>query len=125
MDLPTPKEEDGLTKEERDKKAMEAGVFVSKAKGILDDLPDYTKNPKNYMKIQKELLESLACRKDHADPSEMFDCKTCQQNAFKRRKLMKKYGFTSPAQYMAWKKTHEEIRKMMPLVDWDNNKMQL
>jgi len=82
---------------------------------VLAGLPEYLKDPKNYIPVQKALLETMACKKLHGDPSEMFECKTCTDNMVKRRELMAKFGFKSPAQYMEWKRTHEEIKKRMPL----------
>ena len=80
----------------------------------LEGLQEFTKNPANYIPIQKKLLETLACKKTHSDPSEVFECKTCTENMIKRRKLMADFGFKSPAQYMAWKATQEEIKKRKP-----------
>lgn len=81
----------------------------------LGHLPEYTKDPKNYITIERALLDTLACRKDHADPLEMMECKTCQNNALERRALMAKFGFRSPAEYMKWKELHNEIKKKVPL----------
>lgn len=105
-DIPTP--EDKPTLEQLQKDAIIKP-------NILDGLPEYVKHPKNYMKIQKALLETLSCGKSHGDPSEMIHCKKCAVNMVERRRLMKRFGFTSSAQYMAWRKTHEEIKKHMPL----------
>ena len=77
-------------------------------------LPDHTKDPRNYMKIQKALLETLTCGKSHSDPIEMTSCKKCSQNMLERRELMKKFGFVSSEQYMEWRKVQETIRKRMP-----------
>lgn len=84
-----------------------------------DNLPEYTKDPKNFKKIQRALLETLACGRIHSEPSEVFHCKKCNENVMERRKLMAKFGFKDAAQYMAWRKVHETIREKMPLVDWD------
>lgn len=93
-------------------KKIDYGKLVSPT---LAGLPEYLKDPKNYIKVQKALLETMSCSKSHSDPSEMFHCKQCTENMIKRRELMKKFGFKSPAQYLDWKKTHEEIKKRMPL----------
>lgn len=82
---------------------------------ILDGLPPFLKEPKNYMVVQKALLETMTCGKSHSDPAEMLKCKKCAENMLKRRQLMAKFGFKSPAQYMSWKETHEEIKKRVPL----------
>lgn len=100
-DLPIPKKQEVLLK--------------SKTNLLLVGLPQYLKEPKNYLTVQKALLETLSCGKSHADPAEMLNCLKCGENMKKRRELMRKFGFKSPAQYMEWKKTHEEIKNRMPL----------
>ena len=86
---------------------------------LLQQLPEFLKKPANFIPVQKKLLETLACKKTHSDPSEMFTCKTCAENMLKRRKLMKDLGFgdddDTPKRYMLWKKTHEELKARMPL----------
>lgn len=113
-DLPIPED----TK--RDKEAMKFAVPFRKV-NPLDGLPEFLKDPKNYKKVQKALLDTLSCGKLHSDPLQSMNCKKCTENMVKRRELMKKFGFKSAAQYMAWRKTHEEIRRMMPLVDWEKD----
>lgn len=107
-DLPTPED----TK--RDKEAMKSAVPFKKV-NPLDGLPAWLKEAKHFMPVQKALLETMSCGKSHSDPSEMFDCQKCSENVVIRRELMKKFGFRSSAQYMAWKKTHEDIKNRMPL----------
>lgn len=72
-------------------------------------LPDAVKDPKNYFKIEKALLDTLKCKKDHSDPLEMAGCSTCTKNMLARRSLLKKFGFYSSAQYMRWKKIMNEM----------------
>ena len=77
-------------------------------------LPAYVKDPDNYEKIQLALIETVRrCKKSHADPMEMSNCKTCTLGMLERSKLMQKFGFTSPALYMDWRKTHEYIRNKL------------
>lgn len=82
---------------------------------ILASLPEYVKHPKNYLKIQKALLETLTCGKLHSDPIKATECSVCTANMMERRKLMEKFGFKTPAMYMEWRKRHEEIKKRVPL----------
>lgn len=109
--LPTP--------DNNDKEAMKHAVRAKDLRSPLDSLPDYVKDPKNYQKIEKALLETMVCPKSHSDPIEMTKCKKCTENMLARRQLLKKLGFKHPSVYLAWKKTHTEIRRMMPLVDWE------
>lgn len=96
---------------------------------IFAGLPDYVKDPKNYNKIQKALLDTIACSKTHSDPSKMFDCLTCQRNTQERRALMAKMGFKNVGQYYAWKKVmHYMLNpnqiKKMPLPKYNDGEPQ-
>ena len=81
----------------------------------LDGLPEWLKDPKHYIPVQKALLETMRCPKSHGEIVDIFKCKTCTENMLIRKALMTKFGFTSPNQYMAWKKNHEEIKRRVPL----------
>lgn len=74
-------------------------------------LPDFVKDPANYEKIERALLDTRFCGKTHSDPSQMFECKGCQNKTLERRELMEKFGFRDASDYLNWKKIHEEIRK--------------
>lgn len=93
--------------------------YKSLSHPLLANLPEFLKKPANYIPVQKKLLETMACSKSHSDPLQMFECKTCTDNMLKRRKLMKELGFgddeSTPKRYMLWKKTHEELKRRMPL----------
>lgn len=108
-DLPIPEDA------KRDKEAMKHAVPANKVVNPLDGLPEWLKHPKSYMPVQKELLETLSCGKLHSDPAQIMHCAKCTENMGKRRALMRKFGFKNAAQYMAWRKTHEEIKARVPL----------
>lgn len=94
--------------------------YKSKVNPMLARLPDYVKDPKNYLTIEKALLETLSCGKAHSDPIKMSECLQCTDNMKTRRELMRKFGFTSPAIYMAWKQIHQEIKKRIPLEKYNH-----
>lgn len=81
-------------------------------------LSEYLKNPANFEDIQKIILNSFMTTCSHGSPAEMAVCKICTKKMLERRKTLKKLGFKNPKQYMAWQKTHTEIRRRFPLVDW-------
>lgn len=85
---------------------------------LISSLPEYLKNPANYEEIRKKILESIMTNCSHSDIQEFAKCPKCTEKMLERRKLLKKLGFKNPAQYRAWQKTHEEIKKRFPLVDW-------
>lgn len=109
-DLPDPDKKPKPTQEDI---AQAETVDLRGKANIFDGLPEFLKHPKNYKPIEKALLETLNCPKSHSDPLEMTQCKRCTENMLKRRQLMTKLGFKSPAQYMKWKETHEKIKEMV------------
>lgn len=90
---------------------------------ITKNLPDYLKDPANYYKIQKAILEAGATRHSHGEIGEWAKCKQCQQKEMDRLLMMKKLGFQNGKQYMAWKRIMNKIDERMPLVDWGKNKI--
>lgn len=77
---------------------------------ILATLPDYLKEPNNYDKIQRAILEAGATRHSHAEVVDWAGCKACQAKQIDRLMMMKKLGFQNAAQYMVWQKIHREIK---------------
>lgn len=90
-------------------------TYKQRVNPLLKNLPEYVKDPRNFEKIELSLIKTLRCDKLHSDPLKMAECKKCTENMKVRRELMKKYGFSSYAVYMAWKQIHTEIKKRMPL----------
>lgn len=85
---------------------------------IFKGLSNYVKDPANFKEIQKEILNTLAVGHSHSEMLDYAKCAECTRKMKDRRTLLKKYGFKNPAQYMAWRKVHEEITKRYPLMDW-------
>ena len=86
---------------------------------IFADLPEYLKDPANYKKVQKTVLEALASKHSHGEIMEWASCPACQRKFFERGEVIKKLGFSSPAQYMAWRLVHQEIKRTVPLPKYD------
>lgn len=101
-------------KQEEAKKLPKAG----KVHPMLASLPTYLKDPKNYEKVQRALLDAGATKHSHGEIVEWAACVYCQQRQHDRKEMMYRLGFRSGAQYMAWKQVHEEIKKRNPLVNW-------
>lgn len=76
---------------------------------LIASLPAYLKEPKNYLKVQKAIIQAGATKHSHSDMGEWAGCNTCQTKQHERAETMRKLGFKSGRQYMAWKKIHEEI----------------
>ena len=93
------------------KKAIDNTPRVS----ILSGLPEYLKDRNNFPKVRKALYEVLASTCGHSDVIEWSACVKCQRKVRDHADMLRKLGFTSPAQYYAWRKTHEYIEKRVPL----------
>ena len=72
-------------------------------------LSDYVKDPANFNKIQRILLNELAGQHSHSEMTNWANCKTCQDKSQERVMLMRKLGFTSAAIYLGWRKIMEQM----------------
>lgn len=86
----------------------------SKLHPLLEMLPLYLKEPKNYLSIRKAIYETMATTCAHDSIAKMAECKKCSRNMMERRLLLKKLGFKNPQQYQAWQKIMEEIMRLYP-----------
>ena len=82
---------------------------------MLATLPEFLKDPKNYRRVQMEILDAGASKHSHGEVVDWAGCAHCQSKQRDRLEMMRKLGFQSAAQYKAWQLTHEEIKKRMPL----------
>ena len=85
---------------------------------FLASLPEHLKNPANFEKIQRAILETFISTCNHTEVLEWASCEKCSEKMLHRRQLLRKLSFKHPSQYFAWRKIHEEIKKRYPLVDW-------
>lgn len=88
---------------------------------LLKDLPDFLKNPANYEDVQKKILNTILTSCNHSEMIDFAKCKKCTKKMLERRKLLKELGFKNAAQYMAWRRVHETIKKRFPLMDFKTN----
>jgi hypothetical protein len=86
------------------------GQVQRRAQALVQSMPAHLKDPANYEKIRKVILEALAGGHSHGEMMEWAACAICQRRFFERRDVLKKLGFRNAAQYMAWQKIHEEIK---------------
>ena len=78
---------------------------------ITRHLPDYLKDPANYEKIERALLETLASRHSHAEVLDWHKCKSCQNKVLNHKNMMRGLGFLTPAHYYGWKKIMHVLLK--------------
>ena len=75
-------------------------------------LPAYLKDPQNYDKINKVIIETLASKHSHGEVVEWATCVACQRRFHERGDVIRKLGFPSIKHYMEWKKIHEQIKSL-------------
>lgn len=88
-------------------------TFKSKSHPLLASLPSRLKDPANYEKIQRALLDALATPHSHSDLLAWGACPKCAPKLREHAELQYRLGFRSPAQYMAWKKVMHIMTGMM------------
>lgn len=81
----------------------------SRVHPLVASMPPHLKDPANYKKIQKALLEAGATTHSHGEVLEWASCFKCQKAQNNRLLMMKSLGFTSKAMYMTWRRIHNEI----------------
>lgn len=106
-DEPDPKEEE--------RKIAEEAIKNTPKVHVLAGLPEYLKDPANYEKIQRALLETLASKHSHGEMVEWANCVPCQKKLQDHRIMMQTLGFASPQQYRAWVKVHNKILERVRL----------
>ena len=72
-------------------------------------LSDFTKAPANFNKIQRILIDTLASNHTHSEMTNWANCRACQDKTQERVMLMKKFGVTSAAIYLEWRKIMEML----------------
>lgn len=78
---------------------------------VLAGLPEYLMEPDNYVKVRKMLYDILGSTCGHSEATEWATCAKCQIKVRDHADAIRKLGFTSPAQYYAWRKVHEVIEE--------------
>lgn len=99
--------------EEKEKKPEEIAKDLPRELpkvSVFQGMPNYLKDPKNYEKIMKLLYEAGNSKCSHSDMFEYANCAKCAPARINRVKAMKKLGFRDGAQYLAWRRTHENLR---------------
>lgn len=92
-----------LTKRQVNKKRKPNPLFES--------LTDYLKDPANYEKIENELASMLKTDHKHKTVKEYVTCMWCQKKRELRQNRMRVMGFTSPEQFLEWRKIMQIIIK--------------
>lgn len=93
----------------------------SKLHPLLAILPEHLKDPRNYLKIKKEIYKTIATNCGHDSIAKMAECEKCSKNMMKRRLLLRKLGFKNPQQYQAWQKIMDVIIERFPEMGFSND----
>ena len=75
-----------------------------KANALLKGLPTYLKDPANYDKVRRALLDTLASKHSHSELGGWAKCPPCMKRVNEHKMMMVKRGFKTPAHYMVWKR---------------------
>lgn len=86
----------------------------------LATLPAYLKDPKNYDKVMKAILDAGATRHSHGEIADWAACAACQRKAWDRKEFMTKLGFKHAAQFKAWQQVHMAIKERVPLAKYNS-----
>lgn len=78
---------------------------------MIASLPPHLKDPANYEKIRKAIIEALAGNCSHSEMMDWAGCSACQERFQNKRAVLKSLGFKNPRQYMAWQKIHQTIKE--------------
>lgn len=87
---------------------------------ILQGMPEHLKDPANYEKIRKAILNAGATPHSHSEVLQWSGCKTCQRKQWDRKEMMKKLGFKNGQQYLLWCRIHEQIKERVPLLKYNS-----
>lgn len=77
---------------------------------IFKGMSEYLKDPANFEKVEKKLIEILKSDHTHKTASSYVKCKECNLKRIERQNKMKQEGFKNIKQYLEWKKIHTIIR---------------
>lgn len=81
-----------------------------KTHAIVKNMPAHLKDPANYDKIQKAILEAGATRHSHGEIEDWAKCTKCQMALANRSETMKKLGFQTGTHYIIWRRIHEQMK---------------
>lgn len=82
----------------------------SNTQKIVKNFPPHLKDPANYEKIQKAIIEAGATPHSHSDIEKWAKCRKCQMAQVNRSQMMQKLGFKTGTHYIIWKKIHGQIK---------------
>ena len=94
--------------------------FLKQKPSVLAGLSEYLKDYKNYEKVMRAILEAGSTKHSHGEMVDWAACTACQQKLWDRKEFIKKLGFRSPAQFLAWSKTHRIINERVPLPKYNS-----
>ena len=84
-----------------------------KTHSIIENMPAYLKDPANYDKIQKAIIEAGRTPHSHSEVQDWAKCRKCQRALLNRSETMKKLGFKTGTHYMIWCKIHEQMKVIL------------
>lgn len=84
-----------------------------KPNAIVASFPPALKDPKNYWKIKKAILEEGRTTCSHSEVAEWASCLKCHKANQKRSMFMYELGFKTAAHYRIWERIMKQIPEHM------------
>ena len=97
----------------------ETSLDIPKTHPMVASMPQHLKDPKNYDKIRKAILDAGATKHSHGEMVDWAGCRECQWAEWNKKETMQRLGFTSGAVYLVWRKIHETIKDRFPLAKYN------
>ena len=80
------------------------GFRKPKPNPLLASLPKWLKDPENFDKVNKALLETLAGMHSHSEITQWNSCLSCIRKFHEHKAMVRKFFPLGPAQYFEWQK---------------------
>lgn len=86
------------------KKELLNKIAKAKENPVFEGLSEELKDPDNFQKIEKKIVNTMVSDHKHANIKQFINCKRCQDKVRKKAETIKKSGFKDFTQYQNWKK---------------------
>ena len=84
-----------------------------KTHAIVKNMPPHLKDPANFDKIQKAIIEAGRTTHSHSDIEAWGKCKKCQMALVNRSEMMRKLGFKTGSHYIIWRRIQEQMKMVL------------
>lgn len=79
-------------------------IKKAKVNPIFEGLSDELKDPKNFLTIERKIVNTMKSDHTHTNLKAFMKCKRCQAKVKKKTEMILELGFKDFIQYQNWKK---------------------